>query len=283
VEQRPTSRDLRLQARPTDGLARARDRTHLDLRRLGGLRRLRGRDTVRRSAAAPGTGTFAGNKHAAISFAAYRAAVDLFPGDKASVFDPLMASLGYDPSDLTTDPSTPAGIGNLASAALLDYRHRDRANQLGDEPGGLPGVPYSDYTAYEPVNSPMDIRFPFDPASVHDPDRWQPLRYVDDGGALVTPAFVGAQWQRVTPFAMASNAELRSPTGPATFGTNAYRDQCQQLIDISAALTDREKMIAEYWADGPRSELPPGHWNLFAQQVAHRDRSGDSEHDLAKQ
>jgi hypothetical protein len=39
-------------------------------------------------------------------------------------------------------------------------------------------------------------------------------------------------------------------------------------------------MIAEYWADGPRSELPPGHWNLFAQRVAHRDRSGNSELDL---
>ena len=32
----------------------------------------------------------------AISFAAYRAAIDLFPGDKATVFDPLMQSLGYD-------------------------------------------------------------------------------------------------------------------------------------------------------------------------------------------
>jgi hypothetical protein len=220
------------------------------------------------------------NKHAAISFAAYRAAVDLLPGDKASVFDPLLASLGYDPGDLTTDPSTPAGIGNLTSRAVLDYRHHDGANQLGDEPGGLPGVPYSDYTVYEPVNAPMDIRFPFDPASVRDPDRWQPLRYVDGSGTLVTPGFVGAQWQRVTPFAMASNAELRSPTGPPTFDTTTYRDQCQQLIDFSAALTDEEKMIAEYWADGPRSELPPGHWNLFAQQVFHHDRTGDSEHDL---
>jgi len=35
-------------------------------------------------------------------------------------------------------------------------------------------------------------------------------------------------------------------------------------------------MIAEYWADGPHSELPPGHWNLFAQFVAQRDRHGDS-------
>src|SRR5205814_5611961 len=142
------------------------------------------------------------NKHAAISFAAYRAAVDLFPGDKASVFDPLMASLGYDPSDLTTDPSTPAGIGNLASAALLDYRHRDGANQLGDEPGGLPGVPYSDYTGFQPANAPMDLTAEFDPSTVHDPDRWQPLRYRDGSGTLVTPSFVGAHWQRVAPFAL---------------------------------------------------------------------------------
>src|SRR5713226_2263625 len=49
------------------------------------------------------------NQNKAISFAAYRAAVDLFPGDKVTVFDPLMASLGYDPGDLATDPSTPAG------------------------------------------------------------------------------------------------------------------------------------------------------------------------------
>ena len=220
------------------------------------------------------------NKSTAISFAAYRAAVDLFPGDQRSVFDPVMASLDYDPGDLTTDTSTPAGIGNVASAALLDYRRHDGANELGDEPGGTPGVPYSDYTGYTPVNSPMDLRSPFDRASVRDPNRWQPLRYLDGSGTLVTPAFVGAQWQRVTPFAMTSNDELRSPAGPATIGTDAYRAQCQELIDLSAALTDEQKMIAEYWADGPHSELPPGHWNLFAQQVFHRDRTGDSEHDL---
>jgi hypothetical protein len=220
------------------------------------------------------------NKNAAISFAAYRAAVDLFPGDRASVFDPLMAALGYDPGDNSTDVSKPSGIGNVASAAVLAFRHDDGANQLGDEPGGIPGVPYSDYTGYTPVNAPMDTRVAFDPATVHDPNRWQPLRYVDGTGTLVTPGFVGAQWQRVTPFAMTSSDELRSPTGPATFGTVAYQQQCQQLIDFSAALTDAQKMIAEYWADGPHSELPPGHWNLFAQQVYHRDRTGNSEHDL---
>lgn len=33
-------------------------------------------------------------------------------------------------------------------------------------------------------------------------------------------------------------------------------------------------MIAEYWADGPKSELPPGHWDLFAQFVSRRDGHG---------
>src|SRR6202790_3274709 len=52
------------------------------------------------------------NESKAISFAPYRAAVDLFPGDKTSVFDPLMASLGYDINDKSTDTDTPAGVGN---------------------------------------------------------------------------------------------------------------------------------------------------------------------------
>jgi hypothetical protein len=31
---------------------------------------------------------------------------------------------------------------------------------------------------------------------------------------------------------------------------------------------DYERIIAEYWADGPESETPPGHWNLFANAVS---------------
>jgi len=109
----------------------------------------------------------------------------------------------------------------------------------------------------------MDIRVPFDPTTVRDPSRWQPLRYVDGGGTVVTPAFVGAQWQRVTTFALRPGS-LRSSIGPARFGSPEYLAQAQALLDISAGLTDEQKMIAEYWADGPHSELPPGHWNLAA-------------------
>jgi hypothetical protein len=209
------------------------------------------------------------NKEIALSYAAYRAAVDLFPGSTTKVFDPLMNSLGLDPNDQRTDITTPIGVGNVAAAALLAFRHNDGANQLGG---------YADYTGYTSPNDPMDIRLPFDPQGVHDPNAWQQLRYVDKFGNVVTPNFVGAQWQHVTPFALSSASQLRSPTGPATYGSSEYLIQAQELVALSAGLTDEHKMIAEYWADGPNSELPPGHWDLFAQFVARRDHHGAGEH-----
>ena len=212
------------------------------------------------------------NKEEAISFAAYRAAVDLFPGSRTTVFDPLMAQLGFDPNDSSIDASRPAGVGNLAAYALLEFRHADGANQFGN---------YADYTGYASPNAPMDlVSGRLDPATVHDPNAWQPLTYRDASGAIVTPHFVGAHWQHVTPFALTSTATLRSLTGPAQYGSTQYVTQAQQLLVLSAALTDEQKLIAEYWADGPHSELPPGHWNLFAQFVARRDRHGDDEHGI---
>src|SRR3954452_53512 len=105
------------------------------------------------------------NTEQAVSFAAYRAAADLFPASTASVFEPLMLSLGYGPGDESTETSTPTGVGNVAARAVLDARHNDGANQLGDTTGGLAGVAYSDYTGYVSANDRMDIRLPFDPAT----------------------------------------------------------------------------------------------------------------------
>jgi len=85
---------------------------------------------------------------------------------------------------------------------------------------------------------------------------------------------VGAQWCDVTPFALRRGDEYRglmSRFGPATYGSREYQEQAEELVVISAGLNDREKMIAEYWSDGPNSEQPPGHWALFAQWISARD------------
>ena len=203
------------------------------------------------------------NKNEAISFAAYRALVDLMPGDKASLYDPLMADLGYDPNDDSTDVTKPDGIGNVACAAVLNFRHSDGSNQLNG---------YADYTGYTPVNPPSTV--PVNPATIFDLNHWQPLQYVDATGNFVTQKYVGPFWGNVTPFAMTSGDEFSSVVrqfGPAQAGTRAFQRQAMELVDMSARLTDKQKMIAEYWANGPHTELPPGHWDLFAQFVSARD------------
>ena len=212
------------------------------------------------------------NKNQAIGFAAYRAAVDLFPADKTIVFDPLMASLGYDVNDVSTDRGTPTGIGNLACAAVLMLRHNDGSNQLGNLTPS--GVPYADYSGYVPSNPattvPLGIAFDY---STLNPNHWQPLTYFN-GITTVTPSFVGAQWYKVTPFAMRSTDQFIhfiARFGPAPYPSKTYTQQARAVVALSAGLDDRQKMIAEYWANGPKTELPPGHWDLFAQFVSTRD------------
>ena len=197
------------------------------------------------------------NKSKAVSFAAYRCLSDLFPSEVAS-FDGIMKSLGYNPADQSTDTNTAEGIGNVAAAAVIQYRHQDGANQLGDLNGG---APYSDYTGYAPVNSP---------SSIVDPNHWQPLQVGSNMQSFITP-----HWGLVEPYALKSGDEYRKKIpAPANYHTEParYREQAQQVVDYAAHLTDEKKVIAEYWADGPRSELPPGHWTLFATFVSKRDR-----------
>lgn len=196
------------------------------------------------------------NKAEAISHAAHRALVDLFPTQQAVLFDPLMASLGYDPT-VGPSESTPGGVGLAACDAVLTFRHHDGANQLGDSNGG---APYSDYTGYEPVN---------DAWALYDPNRWQPL--VQPNGTAQT--FLAPHWGRVVPFALTS-ADQFMPPAPVLHPKPRYEKQARELVEVSARLTDMEKVIAWYWADGPSTETPPGHWNLFAQWVSQRDGHG---------
>ena len=198
-------------------------------------------------------------KSKAISYGAYRALLDLFP-TRSGDLTGFMTDLGYDPADASVDTTTPQGVGNMASQAVVDFRHRDGANQLGDEPGGTPGVRYSDWTGYTPVNT-------WD--QVNDPYRWQPLCVPTPPPGATSCAgsvqrFSTPQWDRVIPFALTSPSQFMPPAPDRA----KLPDDARQLVDIQAKLTDEQKTIAYYWADGPGSELPPGHWAMFAQAAA---------------
>lgn len=222
------------------------------------------------------------NKEKAISYAAFRALEDMLPVDIDSVYIPLMKQLGFDPKDYSTDIETAAGIGNVACAAVLEFRHHDKSNQRGDmqrpdkQDSSLVAVTlssYGDWTGYTALNAPGTLPARATFTKPLNPDRWQPLTYTDSMGSLVVQMFQGAQWPFVTPFALTKGDELRSVVepGPAKYGSPEYQQQAEELIRISANLTDKQKMIAEFWTTAPDSDCPIAQWMRFAEFVSERD------------
>lgn len=237
------------------------------------------------------------NKTEAMSYAAYRVLTDLFPSETA-LFDTLMTELGFDPSNTTTDTTTAAGIGNVCAEVILASRHRDGSNPLGLDPEGTLGVPYSDTSGYAPVNQPEESR---------DLDRWTPEQVPLDAQPnedVQIQQFLTPHWGEVTPFGLDSGEQFR-PEAPQPFlveGVEGEVDleaktitltdgtvlaiskdligpvinpefvaQAERLIDVSANLTNEQKLIAEFWEDGAGTSFPPGTWMTFGQFVSARD------------
>ena len=86
----------------------------------------------------------------AVSYAAYRALLDLFPSD-AAVSTSLMQSQGFDPNNTSTNIMTQAGVGNVAAQAVISFRHGDGSNQLNG---------YADTSGYVPVNTAYHSTIP---------------------------------------------------------------------------------------------------------------------------
>jgi PAP2 superfamily len=210
------------------------------------------------------------NKSKAISYAAYKTLVDLFPY-RQSVYAGLMSTL-YGPN-FASDTSTPALTGNRAAQAVINYRHADGSNQT-DNPDGTVSYPCTPGSAtpcpYQPSrhwNEPTN------------PWHWQPLcvplsatcKPLDSSGpseqAPLTP-----QWGNIKSFSPSLAAlEMKVPPPPKTTTdiATALAD-----TDLRGPDVDRKKVIAEYWADGPRTEFPPGHMAVFAQFLCRKMRAG---------
>lgn len=215
------------------------------------------------------------NRRKAVCQAAWRALMDQFPPDIfgspfRATYEASMAALlsaeGIAVGDGNINANNPVGVGNLAANAVLGFRLADGANQAGLYADN--GVP-----AYAPRNAAM---FPLVPAAadaIAEPGLWQPLSYLNAASEMKAPGFIAPHWGQVKPFAMATGDAYR-PSAPQPVGAQGFLDQARHVIEVQAALDVQQKVIAEYWADGPNSELPPGHWTEFAAFVAERDHLG---------
>lgn len=241
------------------------------------------------------------NKEVAVSYAAYHALSYLFPNQQA-MFDDVMELHGLNPDD-STDITTPEGIGNVAARKVIESRLNDGSNSLN-------GFRQITSSYYPELYSPRNSANPQAPNSIGgpqwDPNHWTPLRvprgtlidengnpyYVDeDPGSYSDQTFLTPHWGAVTPYALTSGDQFRPPAPPQLGSSapytdalgntmtndEAYRSQAQEVLQYSAGLTDTHKIIAEFWADGPGTWTPPGHWMQLANGISIRDGHGIDE------
>ncbi|MCZ8163417.1 MAG: vanadium-dependent haloperoxidase [Microcystis sp. LE19-196.1B] len=225
------------------------------------------------------------NKQEAISFAAYRVLTELLPTHTANL-TARMYSLGYNPNNTSTDTTTAAGIGNTIAATLMNARRNDGSNQLNN---------YVDTIGYSTPNTPTQVV---------NIELWTPESVpIDSGSAL--QRYLTPHWGTVQSFSLTDNAQYRPPEiirflsdrnasadlqagtitrangtvvpiSAALVGVDINPAFIQQAVDVvafSANLTDEQKLIAEFWEDGPGTPFPPGTWMEFGQDISQRDNN----------
>lgn len=195
-----------------------------------------------------GTGDHEAERNTSLLYASTRLLNKLLPEYKKD-WNSILKDFGLDPSNKSRDVNTAAGIGNTAAARAIAALKKDGMNFQGkrDASGRLATPrPFADTTGYRPVNSADELT---------NPRRWQPDILTNGRGEFRSQIFATPQWSRATPYSY-DKPELR-----AAFPRNSYavsRDgkplqgyikQANRVLKAQAELTDRKKLVAEFYDD----------------------------------
>lgn len=192
------------------------------------------------------------NKNIAAMYASYQVVQAVFE-ERAPVMRQAMAALGLDPADESEDPTTPVGIGNIAGRSIVAARAHDGMNHLGDAGRTYHPRPYEDHTGYRPVNTAYELT---------DPARWQPARGPHprrvgggpgDKGIFTVQEFATPQLRLVKPYTYDDPARFALAAPGHLDGSDAYRSAVDEVLAASAALTDEQKVQAEFFEYTPLS------------------------------
>ncbi|MCA9150000.1 MAG: vanadium-dependent haloperoxidase [Planctomycetales bacterium] len=246
-------------------------------------------------------------RNEAISFAAYRLLTNRFaksPGAAISLpaFRAEMLSLGYDPDLELMTGDSPAAVGNRIAANILQQGLLDGSNEIGNysdnsgyqtvnppldvsqsgttlldknrwQPLLINGVTQKFLTPewgyvkgfglFDPVKGlPIDAGMPPQLDGVGDEQfraavveliRYSSWLDASDGVAIdISPASRG-------------NGSLGANDGVG-YSMNPITQQSYAPNVVPRG--DYGRVLAEFWADGPKSETPPGHWNVIFNNVS---------------
>ena len=225
---------------------------------------------------------------AAMSHAAHAMLVSLFP-DQEATFDARLREMGLVPGG----DGEAAELGRAAANAVIKARLADGANQAQDY-----------QSVVDPCHDPIYTAVNASPLEMRDIQRWTPESIpLDPEDASPEQWFLTPHWGRVDTFGLESGDAIR-PVAPEPFflvdgatmdfeaktialangdvvpvsrdliGTiinPGFIAQAERVVEASANLTDKEKMIAEFWEDGRNTSFPPGTMMTLAQFVSARE------------
>lgn len=169
------------------------------------------------------------NMNIASLYASYHVARGILP-QRENVWRSMLTDYGLDPAD-GMDLSSPAGIGTAAGKGAIAARLHDGMNQVGN---------YANNTDYAPVNTAYELV---------DAARWQPAIRRRGMGIHAVQQFVTPQMANTEPFAGFNPRDYRIPAPVASNPQNweAYKAQVDHVLELSANLTDEDKMMAEFF------------------------------------
>ena len=116
-----------------------------------------------------------------------------------------------------------------------------------------------------------NMGFPYEYTLQDGPAHWVPTSAIRQQQAPLLP-----NWGNNRPLAMPSGASCPLPPPPeySEDPASAFYAEAKEVLDVSATLTDEQKMIARFWSDDPMlSPTPPGHWIAIALQILARDKA----------
>ncbi|MGZ3459928.1 MAG: DUF6851 domain-containing protein, partial [Archangium sp.] len=225
----------------------------------------------------------------------------------AACFRAFMQKLGYDPDDTTATGDSPRALGNRIAQAVISFGADDGANEQNDyaDTTGFSFVnpplvvddastTMVDPSLWQPLNlvvsvtqngidtsagvqgyigahwgkvTPFAMTRPAGGGLYHDPGpapvfgpglRDDVVDIIRKSSLLASDELMDLSPASVGNNSLGANDGTGRPVNPVT--GQPYTPQWVKRGDFG-------RVLAEFWADGPKSETPPGHWNVIANQV----------------
>ena len=122
------------------------------------------------------------------------------------------------------------------------------------------------WAATDPIGHAGETKnFPVDYISPTGPGKWEPT------STQVIP--LQPYWGSARTFVPNCAAQTQ-PEPPITFSTSTssrFYSQALEVYTVTKEITEEERIIAEYWADGAGTVTPPGHSMLIAAQLIEKE------------